>query len=36
MNGRENILKEVPELEALVTRDQIMELYGKRSSGQPG
>jgi orotate phosphoribosyltransferase len=30
MNGRENILKEVPDLEALVTRDEIMELYRKR------
>ena len=30
MNGRENILKEVPQLEALVTRDEIMELYRKR------
>ena len=27
MNGRENILAEVPEVEALVTRDEIMELY---------
>lgn len=31
MNGRENILKEVPEVEALVTRDEIMELYRKRN-----
>ncbi|MFP5213666.1 MAG: orotate phosphoribosyltransferase [Acidobacteriota bacterium] len=30
MNGRENILKEVPVLEALVTRDEIMELYQER------
>jgi orotate phosphoribosyltransferase len=27
MNGRENILKEVPDVVALVTRDQIMSLY---------
>jgi orotate phosphoribosyltransferase len=27
MNGKENILKEVPHLEALVTCDEIMELY---------
>ena len=27
MNGRENILKEVPRLHSLVTRDEIMELY---------
>lgn len=30
MNGRENILKETPKFEALVTRDEIMELYRKR------
>jgi orotate phosphoribosyltransferase len=30
MNGRENILKAVPELEALVTRDEIFELYGQK------
>lgn len=30
MHGRENILKEVPQVEALVTRDEIMELYRKR------
>jgi orotate phosphoribosyltransferase len=30
MNGKENILKEVPEVEALVTRDEIMELYRER------
>lgn len=30
MNGMENILKEVPEVEALVTRDEIMEMYRKR------
>lgn len=29
MNGRENILKEVPLVQALVTRDEIMELYRK-------
>jgi len=29
MNGRESILKEVPEVEALVTRDEIMEIYNK-------
>lgn len=27
MNGRENILREVPQLEALVTKDEIMQLY---------
>ena len=27
MNGRENILAQVPEVEALVTRDEIMERY---------
>jgi hypothetical protein len=27
MNGRENILKEVPEVEALVTTEEIMEVY---------
>lgn len=32
MNGRESILSEVPELEALVTRDEIMELYNRRIS----
>lgn len=31
MNGRENILNEVPSLEALVTRDEIMDLYRKKS-----
>jgi orotate phosphoribosyltransferase len=31
MNGRENILKEAPDVEALVTRDDIMAMYqGKR------
>ena len=30
MNGRENILKEVPLVEAVVTRDEIMELYKAR------
>lgn len=29
MNGRENIMKEVPDFEALVTRDEVMELYRK-------
>lgn len=29
MNGRENILKEVADVEALFTRDEIMELYRK-------
>lgn len=27
MNGRQNILKEVPDLQALVTRDEIMSLF---------
>ncbi len=31
MNGKENILKEVPYLEALVTKDEIMELYRKKA-----
>lgn len=30
MNGRENILKEVAEVDALFTRDEIMELYKRR------
>jgi orotate phosphoribosyltransferase len=30
MNGRENILQEVPVLEALATRDELLELYRKR------
>ncbi len=30
MQGRENILREVPRLDALVTRDEIMELLRKR------
>jgi orotate phosphoribosyltransferase len=30
MNGRENILKEVPDVVALVTRDEIMSLYRQR------
>ena len=30
MNGRENILREVPVLEALATRDELLELYRKR------
>ncbi len=30
MNGRENIFKEVADLEALVTTEEIMELYRKR------
>ncbi|MCU0588051.1 MAG: orotate phosphoribosyltransferase [Syntrophobacteraceae bacterium] len=30
LNGRENILKEVPDVVALVTRDEIMSLYGSR------
>jgi orotate phosphoribosyltransferase len=29
MNGRENILKEVPDFEALITVDEVMELYRK-------
>ncbi len=29
MNGRENILKEVPNVEALITRDEIVDLYRK-------
>lgn len=34
MNGRENILKEVPQVEALVTRDAVMDLYRrKKNSG---
>lgn len=32
MNGRENIMKEVPYVEALITRDEIMELYRKKSA----
>lgn len=32
MNGRENIMKEVPCVEALITRDEIMELYRKKSA----
>ena len=35
MNGRENILKEVPEVEALVTRDEIMELYHRLKRSEP-
>ena len=31
MNGKENILKEVPQLEALVTKDEIMEHYRKNA-----
>jgi orotate phosphoribosyltransferase len=31
MNGRDNILKEVPRLESLTTRDEIFELYRKRN-----
>jgi orotate phosphoribosyltransferase len=30
MNGRANIQREVPEVEALTTRDELMELYRKR------
>ena len=30
MSGRENILQEVPHVEALITRDEIMELYRKK------
>jgi orotate phosphoribosyltransferase len=29
MNGRENILKEVPDFEALITVDEVMKLYRK-------
>ena len=32
MNGRENILKEVPDVEALVTTEEIMEVYRKGPS----
>jgi len=31
-NGKENILKEVPEVEALCTRDEIMEMYRSREN----
>ncbi len=31
MNGRENVLTEVPEVEALATRDELMEMYKVRS-----
>ena len=31
MNGRGNILEEVSQVESLVTRDEIMEIYGKRT-----
>jgi orotate phosphoribosyltransferase len=30
LNGRENILAEVPELEALATRDELMERFRQR------
>lgn len=33
LNGRGNILAEVPEFEALITRDEIMELYNKSRRG---
>lgn len=33
MNGRENILELVPRFDALVTRDEIMELYRGQGSG---
>ncbi|GLI35405.1 orotate phosphoribosyltransferase [Desulforhabdus amnigena] len=33
MNGRENILKEVPLVESLVTRDEIMEIYRRENRG---
>lgn len=32
MNGRENILKEVPDVEALLTTEEIMDLYRRRRS----
>jgi orotate phosphoribosyltransferase len=32
MNGRQNIQKLCPELEALITRSEVMELYEKRSA----
>ncbi len=35
MNGRENISKEVPDLVALVTRDEIMSLYEERGQHPP-
>jgi len=30
MNGRENIVREVPDLEALITVDEMMALYRKK------
>lgn len=30
MQGREHILQEVPEVEALLTRDEVMERYQQR------
>jgi orotate phosphoribosyltransferase len=32
MQGRESILKEVPDVEALLTREEIMERYRSRKS----
>jgi len=32
MRGRENILEEVPQVEALVTRSEILDLYRKRNA----
>ena len=32
MNGRGNIMEEVPHVESLVTRDEIMELYRQRAN----
>ncbi len=32
MEGRENILRAVPDVEALLTREEVMELYRSRSS----
>ena len=34
MQGRENILKEVPDLEALITTEEVMELYRRRDRCQ--
>ncbi|MGV8074098.1 MAG: orotate phosphoribosyltransferase [Syntrophobacteraceae bacterium] len=31
LNGRENILREVPDVEALLTRDEVMDLYRRKN-----
>ena len=34
MQGRENILKEVPDVESLITTEEIMKLYRRRDRCQ--